>query len=682
MDRFLVAVLAGAVLVCAGCGKEPAGGPLCIGVMLPETGDYGVDWRPTLEWAAANVNDAGGVAGRTIELRWYDTGQVTVAEAARELGRDAQVVGVIGPAWTKDVFEGSPLLAGYEKPHVSPGSTSADSWRAFGPGGWFWRTVPADAGQIEALLYIARGQGAARVALVTVESHYGNTFFDAFGFYATEMGLSAVAPVRLDSDDCGAALREALAGDPDVILAVPENPATVVCLEEQAVALGCRDRLLFSDGAYIPLQDGVLGDQGEGLAGVTPLADPATGFEDAYCERFGTQAPWYAAHAYDALLLLAYGLERSDGRGGAALSAAMEEVVRGTGTPVAWDGDGVREALRELRAGQLPDISGAAGPMAFGTVTPRQVIGGAYGYWRVAGGSPVVREILYAGDGGLGQGSASAELQEDFGNAPEYSVATRTGMGALLVATSSGWTNYRHQADVLAHYRLLRDNGVADDRIVLVIADDLADSPHNPEPGVVRASPDGTDVRADAIVDYRLADLTSEDMLDLIAGRNSDLLPVALDTDPFEDLHMLLVGHGCSRGVFWGESEVIAPDDFAAALDERREQAGYRRAFVAIEACHAGVMGTDLAVPHTLLMTAANSVENSLAACFDPSCSIWRCDQFAAALFELAGAMPEAMLTEVYFDAYETVQGSHVSVYNVAGFGNPGAVALSDFVTP
>lgn len=39
---------------------------------------------------------------------------------------------------------------------------------------------------------------------------------------------------------------------------------------------------------------------------------------------------------------------------------------------------------------------------------------------------------------------------------------------ALLVAASTGWNNYRHQADIFAIYQRLKLSGYDDDHIVLI----------------------------------------------------------------------------------------------------------------------------------------------------------------------------------------------------------------------
>ena len=45
---------------------------------------------------------------------------------------------------------------------------------------------------------------------------------------------------------------------------------------------------------------------------------------------------------------------------------------------------------------------------------------------------------------------------------------------AVLVAGSSEWTNYRHQADVCHSYQILHKNGIPDSNIIVMMYDDLA----------------------------------------------------------------------------------------------------------------------------------------------------------------------------------------------------------------
>ena len=55
----------------------------------------------------------------------------------------------------------------------------------------------------------------------------------------------------------------------------------------------------------------------------------------------------------------------------------------------------------------------------------------------------------------------------------------QTGNYAMIVAASSGWENYRHQADALAMYQLLKQQGYDDDHILLIMEDDIAQNRYN-----------------------------------------------------------------------------------------------------------------------------------------------------------------------------------------------------------
>ncbi|VDM80956.1 unnamed protein product [Strongylus vulgaris] len=45
---------------------------------------------------------------------------------------------------------------------------------------------------------------------------------------------------------------------------------------------------------------------------------------------------------------------------------------------------------------------------------------------------------------------------------------------ALIVAGSDGWYNYRHQADACHAYHTLRNHGVPEENIVVMMYDDIA----------------------------------------------------------------------------------------------------------------------------------------------------------------------------------------------------------------
>ena len=119
---------------------------------------------------------------------------------------------------------------------------------------------------------------------------------------------------------------------------------------------------------------------------------------------------------------------------------------------------------------------------------------------------------------------------QDFEDTESITYPEHTGNWALLVATSSQWSNYRHQADVLAIYQQLQQAGYTDDHIILIAEDDIAQNPSNTEPGVIRVTPGGDNVYAGAEIDYRLSDLQPADFLSILSGKKSKRLPAVVES--------------------------------------------------------------------------------------------------------------------------------------------------------
>lgn len=76
---------------------------------------------------------------------------------------------------------------------------------------------------------------------------------------------------------------------------------------------------------------------------------------------------------------------------------------------------------------------------------------------------------------------------------------------AVLVSTSRFWFNYRHLANVLSLYRIVKRLGIPDSQIILMLSDDMTCNPRNAFSGTVYNNADrGLDLYEDNIeVDYR-----------------------------------------------------------------------------------------------------------------------------------------------------------------------------------
>lgn len=115
---------------------------------------------------------------------------------------------------------------------------------------------------------------------------------------------------------------------------------------------------------------------------------------------------------------------------------------------------------------------------------------------------------------------------------------------ALLVQASSDWDDYRHQADVLNVYQMLKQYGWDDDHIILVVSDNIANNKNNLYQGEVRCSTNGAELYKTAKIDYSTDSLTVDDIKNIMLGNKSSHLPVVLNTSDESNVLLFWSGRG------------------------------------------------------------------------------------------------------------------------------------------
>ncbi|HEY5962348.1 MAG TPA: ABC transporter substrate-binding protein, partial [Polyangiaceae bacterium] len=522
------------LLVLASCSNSDNDGAgsdkFKIGVMLPLTGSSRLDFDKGLNWAVEEINQR-GVLGRKLEIAWEDIGSIpddsnavaAHATAAKRFLDDPEISAVIGTDYDDTTFELAPAFVEAKKLLISPSATTAEITRAFGGKQYIWRTLESDVAQSELMVLYGHDTGVMRAALLSTSDLYGETFFDWIPFYAEEIGIEMTAVERMDggSSDCLASVERLVSeGVPDIFYFISGDYDLAYCMIESARALAPGVRIMFSDGGQVTGLFEALGDKAEGVEGVSLEAyrDPAhtefeyeSEFDVEFQARYGEIPPPYAANVFDSVALVAYALAKADGHFGEPLAQAFKQVVdsegeSAAGTVTSWNGDGIRHALDLIESGNVPDVTGATGELRFDRTLGLDLTATTYAVWQVKDGVQQWDEIQ-AGSRTLVYPAnyftkddrrskfdtvASERLMSAQGTAvtgPE--VGPRQGLWAFIAALSRGWENYRHQADALNVYQRLRAQGVPDDHIVLMLADDLANDPQNQEPGVIRNVADG-----------------------------------------------------------------------------------------------------------------------------------------------------------------------------------------------
>ncbi|CAL9156133.1 unnamed protein product [Musa hybrid cultivar] len=240
----------------------------------------------------------------------------------------------------------------------------------------------------------------------------------------------------------------------------------------------------------------------------------------------------------------------------------------------------------------------------FATPGPRTVTAGrAVGQW-----DPTIRLTTErAGLDGLGGGVDEKE-QED-----EETSGTRW---ALLVAGSSGYGNYRHQADVCHAYQLLRRGGLKEENIVVMMYDDIANSPLNPRPGVIINHPQGHDVYAGVPKDYTGEQVTSKNLYAVLLGIKSAVTGGSgkvIDSKPNDRIFIYYSDHGGPGVLGMPNMPYLYAVDFIEVLKKKHAMNSYKEMVIYVEACESGsifegLMPKDLNIYVT---TASNAEESS-----------------------------------------------------------------------
>ena len=693
MKRAVCCVLAcfSLFLSCSG-GPEPD--PLYLGILLPLGDENNPGWEDTLDWIKASINENGGVAGRPLEYLYYDTAGDQTREQVNRLISENRVAAVVGPDSSSAAFAAAPKFIKARIPFFTVASSGA-LFKAYRGSGYVWRTVESDVAQVQTMLLIAKRQNYRRVSLLVNDNEYGETFFDWFGFFATELGFEVgdVVKAKMQADDFSSYCQAAVENAPEILFVVPSTAREGVCIARYLRAHHPEIQLFFSDTGMAPYYLSELGEQADGLEGVTYGYDPASGFAVAYRVLFGGEPPALSANLYDSVMMLAFALELSGGAGGESLSAAIGRLVDGRGEKTGWDSFEIGRTLNLIRGGESPDISGTTGGLEFDQQYYTDPLATTYAHWRVESGEYIVTEYFFTGQdtpfnrsestSAVYQTFASNEQRqrfEDSGITPE--LKSQTGTWALVASVSSGWENYRHQADALAQYDLLKRNGIPDDRIILVLTDDLAQNTLNPEPGTVRNQPGGDNLYQSPEIDYRPGDISAGDLLDILAGADTPEHPAVIQSTDSDNVYVFIIGHGGSEGVCMGEcGEYISPEDLQAAVARMSAEARFRQLLIVVEACHGGVMGTGISEPSVMLISGANPYENSMATNYDSDLDAWISDEFAFAYYSAIQSENTPTLLNLYQQVYLQVPGSHVTVYNAENFGDLSEVNIAEFLS-
>src|SRR5262245_18137506 len=220
--RFLV--VAGAAAMAAGVpAPVPAqGGPIRLGTLTPLTGAGGAYWpsmRKAMEWVVEQVNAAGGVLGRTIQLSSEDdqTNPEAAVRAARKLIDVDKVAAIMG-TWASAVTTAVAPLCWESKTFLTTVSGS-DTITLLPHQGYLIRTQPNTHLQIGKLGEFILSLKSKRVFVLAAQTPFALPSQKRLGEVLPKGGGELVGAVIYDKDKTTfrSEIDQALRTKPDMI---------------------------------------------------------------------------------------------------------------------------------------------------------------------------------------------------------------------------------------------------------------------------------------------------------------------------------------------------------------------------------------------------------------------------------------------------------------------------------
>lgn len=665
-----------------------------VAVIMPMSHGLDKHWKRTLSFLNRNMDIAFKGQEKAIKLRYelYDENKEDMSRLADSLAKRKDIEAVVGCLYSDHAAEMITKLADAEKTFLTV-STSADLTRGNTQHGYLWSMVETDITQCEVLLSKALDYGAKRVSLLTLENNsYSQTFVDWFSFQAGELGLEVTGIHLYNEQNVTEVSQRACDEETDYIICVPATVEEVqwICeaFQKYDATHPFSPKKLFGDTAYGSDVINKYAKYVEGIEGVTFGGDPESGFEVSYKTFFRDELSLGESQIYDACMMLYYGFwyQLIHANQSLSLKESLRAVVDGRdNNHYGWMGEDMRFVIESFANGGHPNITGASGSLDFDKDVYTSVLESTYANFMVYNGRYVTLGY-YKSNGGRRSDKTLAGWNwkknqiQDFSDETDIRYPVLQDKWALLVASSKDWKNYRHQADILSVYQMIRERGYPDDHIILIMEDDLAQNPKNPFKGEVKTDLAESNLYQNFDIDYKMSDLTPTDIMNILSGKKTSRTPIVIESTDKDNILIFWSGHGTQAELCWGDEFMgVRKEMVSNTLKQMAKEKKYRKMLFLIEACYSGSIVKDIQIPGALFITAANDKETSKADNFSNQLGVWMTNRFTYGLREQLETDMSVPLRDLYYRLFINTIGSHVMVYNTANFGNIHMNNISEF---
>lgn len=345
----LIAATSGVMLLLTACGGGDDGnggeaggggeGDIVVGAVYSVTGSQASIDDPGLrgfELAAKEINEAGGLLGRQIEVAHVDAAsdQTQLTNVVSELINNDNAVALGGINDSTFALAAGPIAQAAEVPFVVSGATLPTLPEQVGD--YFFMVPFGDDAQAYAIADYATNELGAKTSWALVDQAYDfttalNKFFQE---RFEENGGEIVLEDTYQSGDTDYSAQisrlRALPEQPDVLF-VSAIPNEAGIITQQIRDAGLTQPIISGDGYDTPLVAEVAGENADDVFFSTHVslasdAEEVTSFVDAYEAEYGNEPEnAFAALGYDTMNLIADAIERAGEATPEAIRDALAE---------------------------------------------------------------------------------------------------------------------------------------------------------------------------------------------------------------------------------------------------------------------------------------------------------------------------------------------------------------------
>jgi branched-chain amino acid transport system substrate-binding protein len=322
-------------------GVRAAAPPIKIGALFAVTGPasfLGEPERNTAQMVVDEINKAGGIKGRALQLVTYDTqGDATKAvQAATRLIKDDKVVAIVGPSTTGDTMAVIPVVERARIPLISC-AAGIKITEPVKP--WVFKTAQNDSLAVAKIYEHLAKLNIRKVAILTVSDSFGSSGREQLKMNAAKYGIQIISDDTYgpkDTDMTPQLTRIRNIGA-EALICWGTNPGPAI-IARNAKQLGVKLPIYMSHGVSSKKFIELAGDASEGIvlpSGRVLVADLLSNsdkqkkslisFVNDYKRHFNREGDHFGGHAWDAMMLLKTAIERG-GDNPAAIRSQLEKI--------------------------------------------------------------------------------------------------------------------------------------------------------------------------------------------------------------------------------------------------------------------------------------------------------------------------------------------------------------------